>query len=207
MDQDAVQALEASWLHTFGSDAGWDRLVAAYSEPHRHYHTLDHLAYCFGTMDRVFGPHVPPAVVMALWFHDYVYDARARDNETKSAEVARRHVPGALGNEVAALILATAHDVGKKGAIDRKTCMVLDLDLAILSAPTDIFDKYDRDIHREYDWVADPDYRIGRAGVLHRFLDRPCIYLTAEMSGRDERARSNIGRALERLGDPFGGAS
>jgi predicted metal-dependent HD superfamily phosphohydrolase len=62
------------------------RLIGAYSEPHRKYHTRQHLAECLRTLDQVwFLAERPGEVALALWFHDAIYELRAADNEEKSA--------------------------------------------------------------------------------------------------------------------------
>ena len=66
------------------------QLVAMYSELHRHYHNQNHIANCLAEFDRVKSfVDNPPAVELAIWFHDAVYDPRAGDNEERSAELAK----------------------------------------------------------------------------------------------------------------------
>src|SRR6266571_2975962 len=61
-------------------------LVARYSEPHRHYHTVQHLNECLERLQELmpFVPH-PAEIEIALWFHDAIYDTRKTDNEARSA--------------------------------------------------------------------------------------------------------------------------
>ena len=61
-----------------------DALLARYSEPHRRYHTLQHLAECFAAFDEIADLAQHPAdVELALWFHDAIYDTRRSDNEQR----------------------------------------------------------------------------------------------------------------------------
>ncbi len=64
-----------------------DALVAAYGEPHRAYHGLAHVAHVFAELDGV--PLSDPAVEWATWYHDAVYRPGRRDNEARSAALAR----------------------------------------------------------------------------------------------------------------------
>src|SRR5215475_7614762 len=62
-----------------------------YSEPHRHYHTHQHLAECFERVQEIISLAEHPAEVnVGLWFHDVIYDTQRHDNEERSADWARR---------------------------------------------------------------------------------------------------------------------
>ena len=77
--------------------AAFDDLAARYAEPHRHYHTLDHIRAVLEIVDRIGATaRNPAALELAVWFHDVVYDTHAGDNEEQSAAHARS-VLGALG--------------------------------------------------------------------------------------------------------------
>jgi len=67
-------------------EALYQDLVARYREPHRRYHTLQHLEECFARFDelRALAEH-PRDVELAIWFHDAIYDTRRSDNEARSA--------------------------------------------------------------------------------------------------------------------------
>ncbi|MFE3454781.1 hypothetical protein ACFXJ8_38250 [Nonomuraea sp. NPDC059194] len=92
-------------------------LVARWAEPHRRYHTLDHLRAVLDAIDRL-APVAddPDAVRLAAWFHDAVYDGKAGSDEERSAQLAQSRlarcgVPGERVAEVARLVRLTAtHD-------------------------------------------------------------------------------------------------
>ena len=103
---DALQRGFARLLDGYGVEATrayplFDRLVAAYAEPHRHYHTLDHVAEVLRVAGRL-PCRSPGAVALAVWFHDAVYDPRAGDNEERSADLATRELT-ALGVDAATI--------------------------------------------------------------------------------------------------------
>ena len=76
----------------------------------------------------------------------------------------------------------------------------MDIDLAILGQPPELFDVYERAIRLEYANVSDAAFRIGRTKVLHGFLKRTSIYLTPEFRERYEiTARSNLRRSISLL--------
>lgn len=180
------------------------RLVAAYTESHRHYHTLRHVRECFARLDelRVPGTH-PHEVELALWFHDAIYKPRRSDNEARSADWARTAalefgVNGGASARIHALVLATRH----AAAPDTPDAQVLvDVDLSILGAERGRFDEYEQQVRREYRWVPGFLYRRERARILREFLARPRIYSTPAFFERFEAAaRANLERSLAGAG-------
>ena len=148
----------------------------------------------------------PAAVQLAIWFHDAAYDPRSTDNERRSAILAAEllrplGVPEPTLEHVAAMIRATAHN--SSAPSDADTDVLLDADLAILSAEERRYSRYAADIRREYAWVDDAAYCAGRTKVLEGFLNRPRIYRTDRMfSAAEESARRNLLREVEQLRVP-----
>jgi predicted metal-dependent HD superfamily phosphohydrolase len=182
----------------------FDRLIAAYSEPHRFYHTLEHVNEVLKVAGKLADADSDPsAIQLAIWFHDAVYDPRATDNEERSATLAIESlrtlsIPETTLGHVAGMIRATAHST--PGEVDVDTAVLLDADLAILSAEERRYARYAADIRREYVWVDDAAYRAGRTKVLQSFLDRPRIYRTERMHAvAEEPARGNLRAELESL--------
>jgi predicted metal-dependent HD superfamily phosphohydrolase len=178
----------------------YNQLVAAYSERHRHYHTLQHLRECLAHFEAAASlAHRPAEVELALWFHDAVYDPRALDNEERSADWAARSVVAAVGNaalaeRVRGMVLATD---GHAASDDPDTQLLLDVDLAILAAAPARFAEYERQVRAEYAHVRDEEFRERRAAVLRAFLARPRIYATASFhDALEQRARANLQTAL-----------
>ncbi|TIO53509.1 MAG: hypothetical protein E5X80_03355 [Mesorhizobium sp.] len=183
-------------------------LSALYRAEDRHYHSLAHIETMLALAEeyrRLL--HDPSAVEAAIWFHDAVYDSRAKDNEAKSAALAEQKLSGRTTPErlahIAVMINATAtHQLppldDEKATSD--AALFLDMDLAILGAEPDAFDAYEKAVRREYGWVEEPMWRTGRAAVLRSFLARPHIYHTTEFRQRLEpRARQNLERSLAAL--------
>ena len=178
-------------------------LLSAYAQPHRHYHTLQHLEECLSLFERLRSVSERHAEVeLALWFHDAIYDPQAQDNEERSGEWARSvaltaGAGTAVAQRIFKLVMATRHAVAADGADAQ---VLVDVDLAILGAPRCRFDEYDAQIAREYAWVPADAYRSGRANVLRSFLTRPRIFHTQPMfDEREARARENLERALAGL--------
>jgi predicted metal-dependent HD superfamily phosphohydrolase len=183
-----------------------NQLVAAYSEPHRHYHTLTHLRDCLQHFDAARPlSQRPDEVALALWFHDAVYEPTRHDNEERSAEWSRQSVlaagcdPAAAGR-VHAMVLATRHETADADGGDGDTQLLLDIDLASLASAPARFDADNRAIRAEYAHVPEADYRAGRRRILEGFLARPRIYRTGAFhDALETRARENLARALAAL--------
>ena len=178
-----------------------NQLVAAYSERHRHYHTLQHLRECLAQFEAAATLARRPAEVeLALWFHDAVYDPPRKDNEERSADWARASVLAAgcsaeAAQRIAALVLATKTHVAPAG--DDDAALLLDVDLSILGAAPARFAEYERQIRAEYAHVPEAEFRAGRARVLQGFLARDRIYSTdAFHDALEARARANLEHSL-----------
>ena len=169
-----------------------------YSEPQRAYHTLQHLEECFALFPEGLAEH-PGEVLLALWFHDAIYEPKRNDNEQRSADWGAEVLAAAGAHaEVIArfreLVLATRHEAQPQTA---DACLLVDLDLSILGAEPHRFDEYEAQVRSEYRHVPDFFFARGRAKILKQFLARPSIYSTAYFKGRFEaQARANLRRSL-----------
>jgi predicted metal-dependent HD superfamily phosphohydrolase len=178
-------------------------LVAQYAAPTRAYHTQEHIAECLAWLDRVrtLAEH-PLELEAAIWFHDAVYEVPASDNEARSGELAVEHalssgIAAGSAARIAALIACTTHAAHADGADAR---LLVDIDLSILGAPPHRYQRFERDVRREYAIVPDELFREGRVQVLNSFLERFAIYETPYFSERLERqARENLSAAIARL--------
>lgn len=183
-----------------------DELVAAYGEPHRAYHTLDHIAALLGLLDE-HGEGVTDraALVLAILFHDVVYDPARRDNEAASAGFASGRLaalgfPEEMVSKVARLIHATRHGAQVGDEADSDLALLLDLDLSVLAAPAFAYDAYAQAIRYEFSLYPNEVYRPGRRRVLEEFLMRERIYSTEHLRALWEgRARANIAREIAEL--------
>ena len=179
-------------------------LLTRYAEPHRRYHDVHHVAAVVARARELaaqVGLDQPHATLLAAWFHDAVYDPRARDNEQRSADLARtslteRGVAPTLVARVAELVLATADHVPPVG--DVEAAVLLDADLAILGAAPADYDRYAAAVREEYGFVPDDVFRAGRRAVLESLASRP-LFHTEPMRGAESTARANIARELAAL--------
>jgi predicted metal-dependent HD superfamily phosphohydrolase len=171
----------ADWQRLFPTDStvGAD-LLARWSEPHRRYHTLEHLALMLDVIDRNSeAADDPDAVRLAAWFHDAVYEPFAPDNEARSAALALAVLPdlGVAADrvaEVARLVRLTAGHQVADG--DRNGALLADADLAILASPPADYARYAAAVRDEYAAVAEDAFRSGRAQILGAFLASPDLF-------------------------------
>ena len=202
--------IEQRWLALWqrlgargNASAVYNDLATRYSEPHRAYHTLEHIGHCLDEFEQVrYLATNPDAVELALWYHDAIYDTKAKDSEERSAVLAAEVVrsaslPDNLGQSVANLIMATKHTATPT---DPDVQLLVDIDLSILGQSEDKFDEYERQVRKEYECVAEDAFVVGRSAILKSFLGRSTIYSTQFFRNKYEsQARRNIAKSLARL--------
>jgi predicted metal-dependent HD superfamily phosphohydrolase len=180
----------------------FEELKAEYTSADRAYHSDTHVSECLRHLQSyVHLAKVIPEIEIAIWFHDAIYDTKKSDNEELSAEWAVRYLSEKrLNSESIAriedMILCTkTHEASSSDAV-----LMLDIDLGILGTPTEVFERYDQDIRREYQWIPEQDYKAGRAQVLTTFLERDTIYKNKEIAEKlEHQARVNLSRKIEEL--------
>jgi predicted metal-dependent HD superfamily phosphohydrolase len=206
-----VEDLLAAWTdligrHTADPDAieTGRRLVEAWSQPHRRYHSVNHLRDVLHRVDGL-APHADDAdaVRLAAWYHDSVYAGRP-DDEERSAQRAEQEL-SALGvtpatvDEVARLVRMTvAHDPARG---DRNGEVLSDADLSALATPPENYRRNTAAIRAEYAHIPDDVFRKGRRQVLVALLEGPGVFRTEDGRRRWEAAaRENLLGELAALG-------
>jgi predicted metal-dependent HD superfamily phosphohydrolase len=178
-------------------------VMQRYAEPHRHYHTMQHLDECLAQIDAVRHDATHPAEIeLALWFHDAIYDVKGHNNEQQSADWARSVLLTAGGSmliaeRVHALVMVTCHNA-LPISLDEQ--ILVDVDLSILAAKLARFAEYETQVRAEYAWVPEATYRSKRVEILQTFLDRETIYNTAYFKASSETsARRNLAASIANL--------
>ncbi|MFA5205727.1 MAG: N-methyl-D-aspartate receptor NMDAR2C subunit [Lentisphaeria bacterium] len=179
------------------------KLVSAYAEPQRQYHTIQHLTECLSLLSHNLYLAADPATVeISLWFHDAIYNVTAQDNEVRSAdwavgELSSAGVAAELVDRVRQHILATRHAALPQG---QDQMLLVDLDLSILGAARSRFKEYETQVRAEYAWVPESLFRQKRAELLAEFLARRPIYNTLPLRELLEfQARKNLAYSLQQL--------
>lgn len=171
-------------------------LLARYAEPHRHYHTVEHLARMLRTIDDLAADHDLFLVRLAAWFHDAVYAIPPGQlpNEEASARLALRELSRAgLEQEdltqVARLVRLTATHV--PGSRDPEGELLCDADLAILAAPPEEYAAYTAAIRAEYAHVPEQEFVAGRLEILTALAEGE-IFRTGRGRALTAAARANL---------------
>ncbi|QHH96764.1 HD domain-containing protein [Acinetobacter dispersus] len=204
--QQYLSTLEKSWfeLHQYYNFSEpqkvFNKLIAAYNEKQRAYHTVQHLYECLVLLESIRADlNDAYTVALALWFHDAVYDPQAKDNEMKSAELFEQYLVQDLSADNVQKIKRWIIATQKHASTDELDLQfLLDIDLAILAASPARFAEYEQQIQKEYAWV-DPDiYSIKRKEVLAHFYQTEPLYQTEYFQQNfEQRAKGNLREVVE----------
>lgn len=184
-------------------DGVCDAFVCAYSEPHRRYHTLEHINHLLAQLASALdsgGMKASPELLFSALYHDFVYDPRASDNEEKSAEAVCFLIQDcghALSSaKIREMILATKHS-GNYEDCDSETKLLLDADMSILAVNEASYLQYVQKVRAEYADVPDPVWKHHRVLFLKKCLQLKQIFYSPFFSRLEVQARSNISGEIE----------
>lgn len=207
--ESAVPMLQDAFVQTLqcfkdsAAAALWEDIKEYYTEPQRYYHNLHHLDTLLQALQGVKSSlRAWDAIVLAIAYHDIIYDVSRHDNEERSAAHAAQQlgsiVPAEVLQHCTALILATkSHEESS----DSDIAYFTDADLSILGAPPEVYRRYCAAIRAEYSIYPDALYIPGRRNVLHHFLQMQQIFKTQEFVQQYEQAaRANLAADLKDLG-------
>lgn len=176
-------------------------LYNLYTDPTRHYHNLVHIFNLLNLLDEYKTKIERPLLFeLAVWYHDAIYNAKAKDNELQSAILAEKcfdpYLDTARLSYVNALIMSTEGHFPRQENQD--TYLFLDFDLSILAAAPSIYNLYSEAIWQEYKIAyVKLLYKMGRKKVLKNFLARDKIYFSLDFFTKYEaKARQNIRQEL-----------
>jgi predicted metal-dependent HD superfamily phosphohydrolase len=181
----------------------WHKIEIQYSNFERHYHNLTHLENMYKCLvsvkDKI--QHWD-CIILALAYHDILYDVRKNTNEEDSAHFALSQLktlvlPEYKLQRISNLILATKHHAYNE---DSDTNYFIDADLSILGSSESAYKMYAENIRKEYVVYPDELYNAGRRKVLEGFLNKAKIYFTTEFhSLYNNQARMNIQNEIKSL--------
>lgn len=173
-----------------------ETLIHQYGEPHRKFHTMEHLSYLFKRLKEFADDHelersdlkIELDHELMFWcitLHDLIYVPGAADNESKSAEIAKDYL-ALHGYEqadmVSEIILATKDhklveypESATKLGFHKQ--LMIDLDLSGIASSPEEWGRTSGEIRDEFVPVVGLEaYEKGRPAWCKSVLDRPRIY-------------------------------
>ena len=186
-------------------DKVWTTIEAHYTEPHRFYHTLQHIFDLITVLSQLKSKISDQnAILLAILFHDIIYDPTSSRNEENSAvlfeELLSASLETRLVQKVVGYIIATkSHKTSDQ--TDQDLLLFLDCDMSILGRGRTEYAAYARQIRQEYIHVDTISFNSGRSGFLKTLLaNEGCIFLTAEFQLMMEKnAKENIKWEIDTL--------
>lgn len=182
-----------------GISADWrefKRIRSIYKSEGRFYHTWQHIYETCLFVRKHYG--FQPLVILALVYHDIVYDINSKENEENSAVAweayaARRGLNRHTSlkvKQVADMIRMTA-----KHSVDPNSPLIFlimsDADMSIFLCPDEHYLMYARNIWREYQSFGRDAYLAGRLHFLST-VDPDTMFYTHQARELVHHARANL---------------
>lgn len=181
---------QSVWLiNGYGIKITESEVRSRYSEPHRHFHTTEHLNDVLGQIFDIYNCSLDlvPMIIAGV-FHDIVYDPQRKDNEEKSVEVLESYVSDSEKNtdiikQAKKIILATKthdkiHDLISD--FNKFDCSILDKGLPELL-------KWEKEIRNEYSFAPWDVYK-----------ERRLMFLKLSLPDH-EKNRENLSLLIKKL--------
>ena len=170
--EDDLKTLKESFLLIEETGKWWSIVRDMYGlEPQRYYHNLQHVLELLVQCDPA-DLHYKE-FVMAIWFHDCVYNPSSSTNEEDSVLVLKKfsretHLSDNIIESVSEVIRMTKDHLLylREGKTDWAQ-IFLEMDLSILGAESGRYSEYSEQIKKEYSHVNDYEYE--RLKFLTRF--------------------------------------
>lgn len=179
----------------------WIEIENHYSVPGRHYHTLRHLENLLTQLEEIKDNILNwDAVLFAVFYHDIIHKPTKNNNEEKSAALAAKrlteiNISPAIISKCAAMILATKKHIQND---DHDINYFTDADLSVFGQSWEEYEKYFKQIRKEYSVYPDLIYNAGRKKVLDHFLKMKRIYKSNYFYEKLEaKARENLSKERE----------
>lgn len=175
----------------------FDQIVEHYMEPWRFYHTLKHISEMLARVQSLPNHTYDSTLVkLAIWFHDVIYIPARQDNEEESVNFTRKQLvslnlaPFQIEEVIRLIMLTKNHTTSD---IDMNGMVMMDADLAILGSKKERYEEYMQEIRKEYSYLSDQDFYLGRLAFLQNLLARPQLFnLNFFRHAYEGQARNNI---------------
>jgi pantetheine-phosphate adenylyltransferase len=146
-----------------------ESVLQRYNEPHRYYHTTEHLLHVLDHLARQ-GKQNDDLLFLAAVYHDAVYDPRRTDNEDRSAKLFAKDATAAgMRKADIELVSTMIRDTKSHVPSVPESVHLIEADIDILDQPLETLIKYEHQTYREYQYVSYNDYKAARIKVLGKF--------------------------------------
>ena len=186
-------------------------LLDRWSDEHRHFHNLRHLAAVLHRVDQLAEEtHEPDLVRLAAWYHGAVFSSEKKvaeasqggEQSTASAILAHDElislgIPARAADRVAALVNAIVRHAPDPADFD--AAVLNDADLAMLAAEPQRYKEYKSAVRAEYAHIPVDVYLKARIRVIERLLARRSLFLSPMGAAWEAPARQNLDMELHRL--------
>ncbi|MCK9446108.1 adenylyltransferase/cytidyltransferase family protein [bacterium] len=154
-------------VNKYISDNELNVILNHYNETHRYYHNIDHIIDMIESalfQDENFNNiNVDEDLLLAILYHDIIYDPKSKNNEQKSADLFKKYHPD--NDEVYNAILETDNHMPTTILSE----ILSKLDLEILYQDYNTFVEYEDKIFKEYQFVDYKTYKEKRIQILEDF--------------------------------------
>ena len=145
-------------------------LTHRYTETHRHYHNLTHIATMFEVLKKLENFQLSTTQTLAIWFHDVVYDPLFKNNEERSCEFARSWLTDKIDKEDLEKLCKIIMDTKTHVASCKESELVIDLDYASFA---ENWKDNAFKVSQEYvSCIGIEDFRKGRIQFLENLLKK-----------------------------------
>lgn len=146
-------------------------LTTLYRDPVRRYHDLSHISQIF-EMANLASEQLNEVQMLAIWYHDAIYNPAALDNEERSVALAQDHLRYSLKVAELKAVASIIMDTKTHHPTSEDSKLVLDLDMSILGSHKSAYVNYARKVREEFAYVPYDLYAEKRSEILHTFLER-----------------------------------
>lgn len=158
-----ISALIEEWLTKLGISPD---ILTHYDEPHRFYHNRDHIEDLVGRA--VQRGILDDELLLAIVFHDIVYNPKESNNEELSAKLYKETHADYIEDVYQAILDTKTHEPTNK--ISNILCK---LDLHVLYGDFKTFVEFEHKIFKEYQWVDYKTYQEKRVEILTQLKAKP----------------------------------
>jgi predicted metal-dependent HD superfamily phosphohydrolase len=181
----------------------WNEIEKNYTDKNRYYHTLAHLDNLYEQLLEVKDEIEDwDTILFTLYYHDIIYNSTKKDNEYKSAELAKVRLESIAypADKISKCVIQILSTKEHSKSIDNDANLFTDADLSILGQAWEAYSDYFKQVRKEYSIYPDFLYNRGRKKVLNQFLKMGNIFKTNLFYSKFENvARQNLANELKQF--------